>query len=251
MKKILILLIFFQLLHTFMGAQATLTPRQIVEKADEKMRGKSSTAEIKMTIVRPAWKREMQMKSWSKGDELALILITAPARDKGVAFLKRNRELWNWQPSIDRVIKMPPSMMLQSWQGSDFTNDDLVKESSVIDDYTHKLLGSETVDDLDCYKIELIPMEDAAVVWGKVITWIDKKDFNQMKAEFYDEDGYLVNTMQARAVKMLGGKMVPSILEMIPAEHPDQKTVVEYLKLSFDIPVEDAFFSVQNLKKIN
>jgi outer membrane lipoprotein-sorting protein len=227
-----------------------LTAKEIVAKADQKMRGETSRGELKMTIERPTWTREMQMKMWSKGEKLALILVTAPARDKGTAFLKRDKEIWNWQPTIDRVIKLPPSMMMQSWMGSDFTNDDLVKQSSVVDDYTHKMLGSEKIEGYDCYKIEMIPTEEAAVVWGKVITWIDKKDFMQMKAEFYDEDGYLVNTMIGKDVKQLGGKLLPAKLEVIPADKKGNKTIIEYLSLEFDKPIEGEFFSVQNMKRV-
>lgn len=214
------------------------------------MHGTSSQGEMKMTLVRPSWKREMSMKIWGLGDDYSLILITAPSRDKGTAFLKRDKEIWNWQPTIERTIKLPPSMMSQSWMGSDFTNDDLVRESSTVNDYHHKLLGSEKIDGRDCYKIELIPKEEAAVVWGKVILWIDKEEFMQMRTEFYDEDGYLVNTMLGKDVKMLGGKLLPSVLEVIPADKPNQKTVIQYLSLEFDKPITKDFFSVQNMKKV-
>lgn len=227
-----------------------LTAQEIVAKADKKFKGETSTGEMKMTIERPTWTREVQMKSWSKGDDYSLILITAPARDKGAAFLKRGKEIWNWQPTIDRVIKLPPSMMMQSWMGSDFTNDDLVKQSSVVEDYTHKKLGEEKIEGYDCYKIEMIPNEDAAVVWGKVITWIDKTEFMQLKIEFYDEDGYLVNTMLGKNIKELGGKVLPARLEVIPADEPDQKTIIEYLTLEFDQKMDDLFFSVQNMKRV-
>lgn len=229
---------------------AQLSAKEIIQKSDQKLRGKTTTAEMKMTIVRPTWSREVTMKSWSKGTELSLILVTAPARDKGSAFLKRNKEIWNWQPSIDRVIKLPPSMMLQSWMGSDFTNDDLVKESSAVEDYTHKIVGSQVIGDRDCYKIELIPLESAAVVWGKVLTWIDKKDFMQLKAEFYDEDNYLVHTMYGKNVQLMGGKLLPSRMEIVPADEPGKKTIIEYLRLEFDKPMEDAFFSTQNMKRV-
>jgi outer membrane lipoprotein-sorting protein len=230
--------------------QTTPTAKEIIKISDEKVRGLSSYAELSMKIIRPDWSREMKMKSWSKGTELSLIVITAPARDKGMGFLKRGNEMWNWQPSIDRTIKLPPSMMLQSWMGSDFTNDDLVKQSSLIVDYTHKLLGKETIEKRECYKIELTPLEDAPVVWGKVIMWIDTKEYMQMKVEFYDEDDYLVNTMLGKNVKMLGGKMLPAILEVIPEDEEGNKTVIEYLKLNFDQKPKDAFFSIQNLKRI-
>lgn len=227
-----------------------MSAKEIVRRMDQKMRGETSRGEMKMTIVRPTWEREVQMKSWSKGDEYALILITAPARDEGTAFLKRGKEIWNWQPSIDRTIKLPPSMMMQSWMGSDFTNDDLVQQSSIVKDYEHQLLGSETIDGRESYKVELTPHEDAAVVWGKVLMWIDKDEFMELKTEFYDEDDYLVNTMYGKQIKMLGGKLLPSVMEVHPADEPGNKTIVEYLDLEFDVPIDESFFSIQNMKRI-
>ncbi|MCB0707304.1 MAG: outer membrane lipoprotein-sorting protein [Saprospiraceae bacterium] len=225
-------------------------PAAIVQEAQDRLNGDYSIAELKMTIIRPDWQREMQMKSWSRGTDYSLILVTGPARDKGTAFLKRDLEMWNWQPSIDRVVKMPPSMMTQSWMGSDFTNDDLVKQTSIAEDYTYKMLASESVGGLDCYVIELFPKEETAVVWGKLKMWISKVDYLQMKTEFYDEDGFLVNTMLGLDVKDLGGKKLPSRMEVIPADEAGHKTVIEYLSLRFDQPVEESFFSVQNLKRV-
>ena len=158
--------------------------------------------------------------------------------------------MWNWQPSIDRTIKLPPSMMLQSWMGSDFTNDDLVKQSSLVTDYTHKMLGKAKLEGRECWKIELRPHEDAPVVWGKVVMWIDMQEYMQMKVEFYDEDDYLVNTMLGKKVKMLGGKMLPSVLEVIPADEEGNKTVIEYISLDFSQVKKDDFYSIQNLKRV-
>jgi outer membrane lipoprotein-sorting protein len=249
--KILFVLGLSGCLFTHLYAQQPMGALDIVRKADEKVRGKTNVAEMKMTIVRPSWSREVTMKSWGKGENLALILITGPARDKGTAFLKRDKEIWNWQPTIDRVIKLPPSMMMQSWMGSDFTNDDLVKESSAINDYTHRIIGGEKIEGRECYKIEMVPKEEAAVVWGKVIVWIDKKDFIQMQAAFYDEDGFLVNTMYGKDIKILGGKLLPGRMEVVPADEPGKKTIIEYLRLEFDRPIDDAFFSMQNMKRVN
>ena len=222
----------------------------IIKKADEKMQGENGYAEMVMKIVRPDWSREITMKSWSKDQNYSLILVTGPARDKGMAFLKREKEMWNWQPSIDRVIKMPPSMMMQSWMGSDFTNDDLVRQSSIVTDYTHKLLGDTTLQSRLCWKIELIPKEDAPVVWGKVEAYIDKKDYLQLLIKYYDEDAYLVNTMILSDIKEMGGRSLPSHMEMIPADSPAQKTVIDYLARSFDSQQNEEFFSIQNLKRI-
>ena len=227
-----------------------LTGTEIVRRAEEKLRGESSRAELKMSIVRPDWSREIEMKSWSKGTDYALILITAPPREEGTAFLMRETEIWNWQPSIDRVIKLPPSMMMQSWMGSDFTNDDLIKESSILEDYEHRLVGRGKVDDRSCYEVELTPKPDAAVVWGRVVMWIDTEHFMQLKAEFFDEDGGLVNTMYGREVEELGGKLLPSVLEMVPADDPGHKTVVRYRDLEFDLDIKEDFFSVRNMKRL-
>jgi outer membrane lipoprotein-sorting protein len=217
---------------------------------EEKMQGNSNRSSMKMTIVRPEWKREITMKGWSLGNDYSLILITAPARDKGQAFLKRDTEMWNWQPSIDRVVKLPPSMMMQSWMGSDFKNDDLVKESSIAEDYNHYLRGHSIINGKKVFKVELVPKTDAAVVWGKIIAFIDKEEYNQLLVRYYDEDGYLVNTMVLSDIKMMGGKLIPTRMEMIPADNPKQKTVVEYLDLEFDIRIEEDFFSLQNMKRV-
>ncbi|MCB9283218.1 MAG: outer membrane lipoprotein-sorting protein [Lewinellaceae bacterium] len=225
-------------------------PKEIIRKVDEKLKGTTNRSEMKMTIIRPTWTREMTMKTWGKGDDYALVLVTAPERDKGSAFLKRGKEIWSWQPTIDRVIKMPPSMMSQSWLGSDFKNDDLVQQTSIVNDFSQKLLGTETIDGRPCYKIELIPHEDAAVVWGKIITWVDKTEYLELKTEFFDEDGYLVNTMLGKDVKDMGGKMLASRLEVIPADEEGNKTILEYQWMEFDKPLSDDFFSVQNMKRV-
>jgi outer membrane lipoprotein-sorting protein len=232
-----------------LGALPAQDAREIVRRAEDKVRGNTSIAEITITIVRPTWSREMKMKAWSKGKDLSLILITAPAKDQGTTFLKRNKEVWNWLPSIERTIKLPPSMMSQSWMGTDFTNDDLVRESSAADDYEHVLTEGENIMNRPCYRIELIPKPESAVVWGKVVTWIDKEEYMQLRTEFYDEDNLLVSRMQAIEVKSLGGRMLPSLVEMIPLDKKGQKTVMAYGSLQFDKPIADSFFTLQNIKQ--
>ena len=241
---------FLLLTGFFINATRGQEAIDIIRKADEKMRGNSSYTEAIMQIVRPDWTREIGMKMWSLGTKKSMVLITSPARDKGTATLMRDKEIWNWQPSIERVIKLPPSMMMQSWMGSDFTNDDLVKQSSMTTDFTHKLLGKETVDGRSCYKIEFTPKPDAAVVWGKIMMWIDEKDYLELKVEFYDEDGYLVNTMYGKNIQTLGGRTLPTRLELIPAEKEGQKTIIEQLALDFNVKLEESYFSVQNLKRV-
>lgn len=226
------------------------TVEEIIRRANDKMTGESNSSEMVMKIIRPDWTREIGIKSWAKGTEKSLVLITAPARDNGTAFLKRDKELWNWQPTINRVIKMPPSMMMQSWMGSDFTNDDLVRESSIVEDYEHQLLKDTVIQGRDAWKIALIPKENAPVVWGKIEAYIEKKDYLQLLFKYYDEDGYLVNTMVLSDIKNIGGRVIPTKMEMIPAENPDQKTMIIYEKMQFDIAIDDAFFSIQNMKRV-
>ncbi len=225
--------------------------REIIRRSEENVRGvKSSQSEMTISIVRPKWSREIGLKTWTKGDEYSLILITSPAKEKGNAFLKRDKEVWNWVPSIERTIKMPPSMMLQSWMGTDFTNDDLVRESSVIEDYTHRLMGEEIIDGKPCYKIEMIPRPDAPVVWGKLIVWIDKKNYIQLQAEMYDEDGFLVNRLHARNIRQMDDRLIATQLELIPQDKPGHKTMMQINSIQFDQPLNEDFFTIQNMRRL-
>ena len=227
-----------------------LTAKEIIKIADEKNRGETMQGEMTMIIVRPKWERTVSMKSWSKGDKFFMIYITAPAKEKGQVFLKVDKEMWNYVPTISRMIKIPPSMMMQSWMGSDFTNNDLVKQSSIIVDYNHTLLDEETIRGKECYQIELIPHDDAAVVWGKIISWITKDDFNLWKSEYYDEDGYLQNTENSYDIKNFGDRDIPSKIEMIPTDKEGQKTILEISTTTFNEPLDNEFFSKQNMKKV-
>jgi outer membrane lipoprotein-sorting protein len=228
-----------------------LTAKEIVQKADAKMKGeKSSYSAMTMTIVRPTWTRTIAFKNWTKGTEYSLALITAPAKEKGQSFLKREKEMWSWNPTINRMIKLPPSMLAQGWMGSDFTNDDLLNESSVVVDYTHKKLGEEDISEKKCYKIELIPLEDAAVVWGKIYIWISVNDFLWMKAEYYDEDEYLIKTELAYDIKNMDGRIIPAKYELIPADKQGHKTIIVMDEIKFNVPLSDDFFSQQNMKKV-
>ena len=226
------------------------SPKEIIKKADDKNRGLSNKGEMTMTIVRSDWNRAVSMKAWSKGTDYSMVLITSPPKEKGQVFLKRGNEMWNWVPSIEKMVKLPPSMMLQSWMGSDFTNDDLVKQSSIVTDYNHKLLGKETIRGLECYKIELIPLPDAAVVWGKIISWITTNGFDLWKSEYYDEDMDLINVENAYDIKKMGDRNIPTRMEIVPVTKKGQKTVLEISTMQFNIPIEESFFSQQNMKKV-
>lgn len=233
------------------GITQELSPREIIRRADDRFNGeKTSESTMSMTIIRPTWERTIEFKNWTSGKEYAMTLITAPAKDKGQSFLKREQEMWSWNPTIGRLIKLPPSMMSQGWMGSDYTNDDILKESSVVNDYDHEIVGEEEVDGRICYKIKMVAKEDAAVVWGHQIRWIDKKDFLFIKSELYDEDGYLVRTETGSDIKLMDGRMIPCRIELVPAEEEGQMTVIEMKKVLFNQPIEDGFFSQQNMKRV-
>ncbi len=235
---------------TYSLRSQSLTALEIIQKSEEKFKGKSSKGLLKMTIKRPDWTRTVSMKVWTKGSDFSMIYITAPAKEKGQVFLKRKKDMWNWMPSIERMVKIPPSMMMQSWMGSDFTNDDLVQQSSEVLDYHHKLLGKEVVRNQECYKIELLPKEEAPIAWGKIITWITVEGFDKWKSEYYDEDDYLVNTENAYDIKQMGNRKIPTRYEIIPEEEPGNLTSLEFIEMEFDFPIKESFFSQSAMKRI-
>jgi outer membrane lipoprotein-sorting protein len=224
--------------------------KDIVKRADQKMRGSTMQAEILIKTIRPSWSREMQCKIWEKGNDLALILIQSPVRDKGISFLKRKKEVWNWLPTLERTIKLPPSMMSQSWMGTDFTNDDLVKESSIVEDYNHEIIGDTLILERACFVIQMIPKPESAVVWKEVLVCIDKKDFLELHSRFYDEEGYLINTMNSFDIKMMHDRVIPTRFEMIPADKKGQKTIMIYRNIQYNQPIADNFFSVVQMKML-
>lgn len=245
------LILFFALISSSSLAQYDITAEEIIKRADEKMRGKTNTSSMEMQIIRPTWKRSVSMKSWGRGMDYSMTYITAPAKDKGQVFLKRKTEMWNWMPSIGRMIKIPASMMSQGWMGSDYTNDDILKESSIVYDYNHKIVGEENIEGFDTYKIEMIPKEEAAVIWGKIYKWITKDDeFIQLRSEYYDEDDELVKSDFAYDFKTMDGRLIPARIEIIPADEEGKKTVLYIKEIKFDVDLPESFFSQQKMKKV-
>lgn len=243
-----ILIIFAIYFSAILQAQSA---KEIVQKADDKLRGTTSQVELTIKTIRPNWTRSMDVKAWMKGSDYSMILIQSPAKDKGIAFLKRKKEVWNWMPSLERTIKLPPSMMSQSWMGTDFTNDDLVKESSIVNDYDHSMVGDTTIDGRPCYMIQMIPKPEAAVVWGKLIVCIDKKDFLELHTRFYDEDGQLVNIMNAYDVKIMDNRLIPTRFQMIPMDKKGQQTEMIYRTINYNRPIDDGFFTPEKMKTLN
>lgn len=244
-------LLYTVILYLFPSIPMPQDATEIVKTADARMRGKTSQALITIQTVRPGWTREMKVKTWMKGTDLAMILIQSPAKERGIVYLKRRKEVWNWLPSLEKIIKLPPSMMSQSWMGTDFTNDDLVKESSIVFDYTHQLIGDTVIAERDCYQIRMLPKPEAAVVWGQLIVCIDKKDYLELHTRFYDEEGVMVNSMNAYDIKKMDNRTIPTRFEMIPADKPGRKTVMIYEQVFYDRPMDDGFFTTEQMKQVN
>ncbi|NLD91320.1 MAG: outer membrane lipoprotein-sorting protein [Fibrobacter sp.] len=250
LRKLSILLVCLFAVESLPAQQPQIDATELISKADAKRRGKSSTGAMTMTVERPGWSRTVALKTWTLGTDYSLILITAPAKEKGQAFLKRKNEMWSFVPSIDRIIKMPSSMMGQSWMGSDFTNDDLLKESSFTKDYHHRVLGSEDLAIGPCWKVEMVPLENAAVVWGKLLVWVTKKDDNFVKIERYDEDGEMISTEICDAIRMVDDREIPTHMVMTPGDKPGNHTSLTIDTMDFDSPLSEAFFSQQNMKRV-
>ena len=228
----------------------TLSAQKIIKKTDNIMQGNSSIIEMTMSIVRPKYTRSISLKCWSLEKNYFIAYVLSPAREKGQVVMKYNNEIWQYTPSINRTIKLPLSMMSQGFMGSDYSNDDLVHESSIVKDYTPTLTGSEKIDNRDCYKTKMIPKPESNIVWGKVIFWVDKKYFIVIKAEYYDEENYLVRTMYGKKIKYFSDRFLASVMKTIPSDEPDNKTVVTIEKAQFNIEIKKEIFSLQNMKRI-
>lgn len=244
---LLLLLIILSSHHNY---SQDLEAVEIVRKSVELFDSETMKSELSMRIVRPTWENEIQLKTWTKDHRYALVLITAPARERGQSYLKRNNDLWNWLPNIQRTIKLSATIMMQSWMGSDFTYEDIMHESSFLTDYHHNLLLVEELRGVECYKIELIPLEHAPVVWGKIHLWISTADFFRWEAHFFDDRHKLVRKMSADDLKQFRNSMMPTRIQMQPAAQLEQKTVMILHNIELDIPLDDGFFSQQNMKRV-
>ncbi len=248
--SILILGIISLMSMNLMQENNDLSAKEIIDKANNNRFGNSSESVMDMTIVRPKWTRSITMKTWTLGKEYSIVIITAPAKEKGQVFMKRKSEMWNWIPKISRMIKLPPSMMSQGWMGSDYTNDDMVNEGALVNEFDHKITKSQIWDGTDCYVIESVPRENSDVIWGKKISWISKDRYLPLKTESYDEDMYLVKTETASKIKEMGGKIIPTLFTIIPADEPNQKTILTMKSIMFDEKITESFFTQQNMKRV-
>lgn len=226
------------------------SPRAVVDSVDRLLRGRSSRAEMEMEIRTAHWQRTLDLRVWSLGTEYALVRLVAPRREAGTATLKVGNEVWNYLPRVDRTIKVPPSLMMGSWMGSHFTNDDLVKESRLIDDYDIAVAYEGEREHVPVWEFVLTPKPDAAVVWGKIVLQVRRGDLMPTWERYYDDRGTLMRTMTFSDFRKLGGRLVPAVMTLRPQDKPNEETVLRYKALQFDVGLRTDFFSLRNLRTL-
>ncbi len=241
MKKVFIFLVLIQYISFANEAD------DIIKKLDNNMRGISIYIQMKMSITSLGHTRVMKMQSWSEGTKKSFVKVIYPPRDKGITFLSLDNQMWQYIPKIERTIKIPPSMMLQNWMGSDITNDDMVKQSSIIEDYTPRILKKEG----KIVTLELIPKEDAAVVWGKIISRIDTNTYTSQKDIFFDEDGKEVREFIYKKVKKFSKYYLPTYWKVQSSDKKTSFTEIIFEEVEYDKAISAQYFKKSALKRFS
>ncbi|MCW8837887.1 MAG: outer membrane lipoprotein-sorting protein [Thiovulaceae bacterium] len=235
------------LISIFLSSLFANEADEIIKKLDKNMRGESVYMKISMNIKSLRHERTIKMKTWAKGKDKSFVKITYPPRDKGITFLSLDNEMWNYIPKIERIIKIPPSMMLQNWMGSDISNDDMVKQSSIIDDYDASILKK----DANIVTIELKAKEDAPVVWGKIISKIDTKYYVSLEDTFYDEYGEKIRVFKYEDIKKYGKYYLPTIWKIQPLNKKNNLTTMIIEDVEYDSGFSDIYFTKSALKRFS
>ena len=221
--------------------------RDIVQAAIDHWRGTSSQSEMTMVIHRPDWERSMSMRAWTRGEKKSLVRVTQPRKDRGNGTLMDDNKMWSFSPKVNRVIKIPSSMMGQSWMGSDFSNKDVSRSDEIVDQYDHTILGQETVEEHTVYEIQSVPHDDAAVVWGREVLKI-RDDNVLLEQSFFDQDDELVKVLRTTEVKEMGGRTIASVQRMEKVDAGDEWTEIRIDSVSFDVELSDSLFTLANLR---
>jgi len=245
---VLLVILVFAPLSAAVAAGDAEDARALMRRIDALWRGNSAQATITMAVTTRRYSRTITMESWSQGKDQALLKILAPKKDRGIATLRVDKNIWNFLPKINRVTKIPPSMMMGSWMGSHFTNDDLVKESSYEEDYTSSITFNGEREGRGIYEVTALPREDAVVVWGKVVMEIEKERLIPIRALYYDEDGDLAREMRFEDPRPVGDRIVPLRLVLTPSDKPGESTTVTYESIRFDVKIPGGLFSLRGLR---
>ena len=251
LKFLILTFCFFSAGTLSVPAEELIDGKEIIRRMDLLIRGETSVGIYEMSIKDPNWQRTLKLKVWeSRKENKSFIRILAPPKEEGIGTLKIELEMWNYLPRVERIIKIPPSMMMQPWMGSDFTNDDLVKQSSIVEDFSHTVIGKEKMDGFDSYRVEAIAKPDAPVVWGKILYWVRVGDFIPLRQEFYSEKGELIRVMSFKDIKEIGGRVLPTYWQMVPVKKKDRMTSLRIIEVEFDVPLSEEIFSLRNLKRV-
>lgn len=253
--SLLLLLVAFSVFAKSSKPKKALPPKEVdaktlISRGEEKMRGKTAQASLQMLIKRPGYTRRLGLRSWSVGNDRALVEILNPPKEEGVASLRNEDQMWNYLPKADQVVRVPTSLMLQSWMGSDFTNDDLMKASSLSRDYKHKKLNNEVIEGENITVIELSPLPEAPVVWGKVKYWARVKDGLPMKQEFYDDSRKLVRTIHFSRFKKMDDRVIPTLVKVTKADS-NESTSILYSKIVYDRTIPENQFEKDSIRGIS
>jgi outer membrane lipoprotein-sorting protein len=246
-KCVPLLCLFVMLLTVFPAHAMDVTT--LIRHIDKLWRGETSHAQMTMTVKTERYQRDMSLEAWSRGKDDSLVVIREPVKDRGIATLKVKENIWNYLPKINRVTRVPSSMMSGSWMGSHFTNDDLVKESTYEDDYDSSISFEGTRDGKAIYQLTSLPKPNAAVVWGKVVTEMEQQTLAPLRSLYYDEENTLIRTLTFDQVEKIGSRYVPMRMTLQPEDKPDESTVITYQEIEFGVPLQSSFFSLQNLKQ--
>ena len=230
-----------------LGIAEELDGKTIVRDAINHWRGLSSYTEMTMVIHRPDWERSMTMSAWTKGDKQTLVRVIEPKKDRGNGTLTDDKSMWSYSPKVNRIIKVPSSMMGQSWMGSDFSNKDIAKADDIVDEYEHSILKIEEIDDVTIYDIQSIPNEDAAVVWGSELMRI-REDHVVLQHSFYDQDGELVKSLKTMEIAEMGGRVIAQRQRMNKADEPDEWTEIQVNEVQYEVDLKDSLFTLSNLR---
>ena len=249
MFKIFLVNIFICIIFLNYANASNLDPEKILDGVDDLYRSNSSHGIITLSVTTVNWKRTLTLEQWSKGEDKSLIKILKPKKEKGLATLRVDKNVWNYMPKVKRVVKIPSSMMSSSWMGSHFTNDDLVKQSRMTEDYTFSITFEGTREGKDIIEITCIPNKDAAVVWGKVEVIVLRDDYIPIRMIYYDEDLLLSRTLEFTDIRTMNGKMIPTLMSISPADEPNESTIVRWEEIQFDVSIEDEFFSLRKLQQ--
>ena len=228
-------------------AEEDLDARQIVRDAIDHWRGLTSYTVMTMVIHRPDWERTMTMEAWTKGDKKALVRVIEPKKDRGNGTLNDENSMWTFSPKINRVIKVPSSMMGQSWMGSDFSNKDIARADDIIDQYDHTVISTSVDEGITTYMIESIPHEEAAVVWGREVLSI-RDDYVVQEHAFYDQDGELVKTLKSLEIGEMGGRTIALRQRMVKTDEPDEWTEIAVSEVEYELELQDCVFTLSNLR---